>query len=308
MTEETTGSTDPDTKSADAPQDTDIQTAEETEAAPAPVTEADPVPEKDSVTDAESGTAAAEVTEPQAMTMEELLKELEEEEDDGVDAAEKYGLDCTRRKRNRFAYWLYRFIKRFLDILCSGLFMIVFCWLYAILAICVKCSSKGHVVYRQKRVCKGGREFYIPKFRSMYEGADKVMFTLTEEERRQYRQEYKLTNDPRITKVGRFLRKSSMDELPNLWSIFIGRMSIVGPRPILKVELDRKYGSAGAKLTSVRPGLIGWWSCNGRSLIRYDEGERQKLELYYVDHCSLWMDIKIFFKQIGKVIRHVGAS
>ncbi len=235
--------------------------------------------------------------------------DAEEEEEDGVDAAVRLGLDCELHRRNRFRMWCYRFIKRALDIFCSGLFMLVFCWLYAILAICVKCGNdKGPVFYKQKRVCKGGKEFYIPKFRTMKVGADQLLFTLTEEERRQYRENFKLDNDPRITKIGRFMRKTSLDELPNLWEIFIGRMSIVGPRPILKVEMDRKYGSAGAKLTSVRPGLIGWWSCNGRSLVRYEEGERQKLELYYVDHCSLWLDTKIFFKQIGKVIRHVGAA
>ncbi|MCD8294783.1 MAG: sugar transferase [Clostridia bacterium] len=236
------------------------------------------------------------------------MQEILAEEEETVDAAVKYGLDCELPRRKRFRYWCYRFVKRALDIFCSALFMIVFCWLYLILAICVKCSSKGSVFFKQKRVCKNGKEFYIPKFRTMYEGADKILFTLSEEERRQYREEYKLHNDPRITKVGRFLRKYSLDELPNLWSIFIGRMSIVGPRPILKIELNAKYGSAGAKLTSVRPGLIGWWSCNGRSLVRYDEGERQRLELYYVEHCSLWLDTKIFFKQIGKVLRHVGAA
>ncbi|MCD8306659.1 MAG: sugar transferase [Clostridia bacterium] len=254
--------------------------------------------------DAESLAAAQEIY-IKAHGETEEPKPAEEEE---ADAAEVFGLDCTAPKRRRVRYACYRFTKRFLDIFCSGLFMLVFCWLYLILAICVKCSSKGPVFFKQKRVCRGGKAFRIPKFRTMYKGAALVLFSLTEEQRRQYREEYKLDNDPRITKVGRFLRKYSLDELPNLWSIFIGRMSIVGPRPLLRVELEKKYGSAADKLTSVRPGLIGWWSCNGRSLVRYDEGERQKLELYYVDHCSLWLDTKIFFKQIGRVIRHVGAA
>ena len=119
---------------------------------------------------------------------------------------------------------------------------------------------------------------------------------LTPEQLEQYKREYKIDNDPRITKVGRFLRKTSLDELPNIFSIFIGDISVIGPRPLMREELEEKYGEDAEKLVSVKPGITGWWSANGRSNVTYESGERQKLELYYVDHCSFWMDTKILFK------------
>lgn len=231
--------------------------------------------------------------------------------DDATSVTETEGSGETAYKsyaKHGFRYGCYLFIKRTFDIVSSGLFLLVFSWLYLILAIVVKCSDGGSVFYRHKRVGKNGKTIYIPKFRSMKKNADKLEDMLTPEQLEQYKREYKIDNDPRITKVGGFLRKTSLDELPNIWAIFKGDISVIGPRPLMQSEVEDKYGEDAAKLLSVKPGMIGWWAANGRSNTTYESGERQKLELYYVDHCSLWLDIKIIFKTIWKVIKRDGAK
>ncbi len=207
-----------------------------------------------------------------------------------------------------FRYGCYRFAKRTFDIFSSGLFLIIFSWLYIILAILVKCSDGGSVVYRHKRVGKNGKDIYLPKFRSMKKNADKLEDMLTPEQLAEYKREYKIDKDPRITKIGNFLRKTSLDELPNIWAIFIGKISVIGPRPLMREELNEKYGEEADKLVSVRPGMIGWWAANGRNNKTYESGERQKLELYYIDHCSCLLDLKIIFKTIGSVFKRTGAK
>lgn len=229
------------------------------------------------------------------------------EKENSATADNNTGDKPTKKKRG-FGHGLYLFIKRFFDILFSGLFLIVFSWLYLILAIVVKCSDGGKVIYKHPRVGKNEKKIFLPKFRSMKKDADDLKNMLTPEEYEEYLKEYKLDNDPRITKVGKFLRKTSLDELPNVWSIFKGDISIVGPRPLLEGEIDSKYGKDKAKLLSVKPGMIGWWAVNGRSDCTYESGERQKLELYYAENCSLWLDIKIFFKAFGAVFKRRGAK
>jgi lipopolysaccharide/colanic/teichoic acid biosynthesis glycosyltransferase len=210
--------------------------------------------------------------------------------------------------KHGFKYGCYRFVKRTFDIVSSGLFILIFSWLYIILAIVVKCSDGGTVFYKHKRVGKGGKDIFIPKFRSMKKNADKLEDMLTPEQLEQYKREYKIDNDPRITKVGSFLRKTSLDELPNIFAIFTGKLSVIGPRPIMREEAESKYGKDMNKLLAVKPGMIGWWAANGRSNTTYESGERQKLELYYVDHCSVWLDIKIIFKTIISVFKRTGAK
>jgi len=207
-----------------------------------------------------------------------------------------------------FRYGCYRFVKRTFDIVSSTLLILIFSWLYIILAIVVKCSDGGKVFYKHERVGKNGKTIYISKFRSMKKNADKLEDMLTPEQLEQYRREYKIDNDPRITKVGNFLRKTSLDELPNIFAIFKGDISVIGPRPLMREEVEEKYGDQAAKLLSVKPGMIGWWAANGRSNTTYESGERQKLELYYVDHCSIWLDIKIVFKTIISVFKRTGAK
>ena len=202
----------------------------------------------------------------------------------------------------------YRFVKRAFDIFSSFLFLILFSWLYIILLIMVKCSSRGKAIFRHKRVGKNNKDIYLPKFRSMKENAERLEDMLTPEQLAEYKTEYKLDYDPRVTKFGAKLRKLSLDELPQIWSIFTGKISVVGPRPLMREELEDKYGKNALKLVSVKPGLIGWWAVNGRNNCTYTSGERQRLELYYVDHCSLWLDTKIFFKAIGCVFKRTGAK
>lgn len=211
-------------------------------------------------------------------------------------------------EKRGFRYGSYRFFKRLFDIVSSGLVLLLFSWLYLILAIVVKCSDGGSVFYLHRRVGKNGKDIRLPKFRSMKKDADCLENMLTPEQLEQYRKEYKMDDDPRITKVGNFLRKTSLDELPNIWSIFIGDISVIGPRPLMREELYEKYGENAAKLVSVKPGMIGWWAANGRSNCTYESGERQKLELYYVDHCSIGLDVKIIFKTIFGVIKRTGAK
>ena len=123
--------------------------------------------------------------------------------------------------------------------------------------------------------------------------------------KKEWEENFKLSNDPRITKIGAFLRKASLDELPQLLNILRGDMSIVGPRPIIDDEI-KKYGINKDKLLSVTPGLTGWWACNGRSCTSYDD--RMKLELYYVDNKSIKLDIKIIIKTFISVIKRNGAK
>ena len=229
---------------------------------------------------------------------------MSDEAQDNSSAAEP---PAPKRKRG-FRYGCYLFVKRFFDIVSSGLFLLLFCWLYLILAIIVRCSDGGPAFYKHKRLGKNGKIIYVPKFRSMKKNADKLEVILTSDEYHNYLEEYKLDHDPRITKVGKFLRKTSLDELPNIWSIFKGDLSVVGPRPVMEQEAKSKYGEDMGKLLSVKPGMIGWWAANGRSNCTYQSGERQKLELYYVDHCSRGLDIKIFFKTIVGVLKRDGAK
>lgn len=212
------------------------------------------------------------------------------------------------RGRHGFRYGCYLFVKRVFDLISSGFVLILFSWLYLILILAVKCSDGGPVFYRHERVGKNGKKIYIPKFRSMKKNADNLDSMLTPVQLEQYKREYKIDNDPRVTKLGKFLRKTSLDELPNVWAIFTGKISVIGPRPLMREELEEKYGADTEKLLSVKPGMIGWWAVNGRSNTTYESGERQKLELFYVDHCSCLFDIKIMFKAVGCVFKRTGAK
>ena len=211
-------------------------------------------------------------------------------------------------KKMTFRYGCYLVFKRIFDIVFSSLFLILFSWLYLIIAIAVKCSDGGKVFYLHERVGKNGKKIRIPKFRSMKKNADKLDEMLSPEELEKFKREYKMDNDPRITPLGRFLRKTSLDELPNIWSVFIGGISLVGPRPLMQKEIEEKYGDDARKLLSVKPGMIGWWAANGRSNCTYESGERQRLEWFYVDNCSFALDIKIIFKTIIGVFKKTGAK
>lgn len=240
---------------------------------------------------------------------EELVKKVNAQVEEAAeeDSEKEEKTETSYRKRG-FRHGVYRFVKRSFDIFTSLTVLLVFSWLYLILIFAVFVSDGGKPVYRQKRVGKNWKTIYLPKFRSMVKDSNNLEKYLTPEQMKQYRTEYKVDDDPRITKIGKFLRKTSLDELPNIWAIFTGEISVVGPRPLVRKEIDEKYGKDGSKLLSVKPGLIGWWAVNGRSNKTYTSGERQALELYYVEHCSFGLDTKIFFKAIGKVFKRDGAK
>lgn len=199
---------------------------------------------------------------------------------------------------------MYRIVKRILSILCSVISIIVLSPLFIIISLVVKISSKGSVFFIHERIGFQGKKFKLIKFRTMVDNAEDMIAAFTPEQKKEWEENFKLKDDPRITKIGKFLRKTSLDELPQLINILKGDMSFVGPRPIVEDELSW-YGDNKEKLLSVKPGLTGWWAVNGRSDIPYPE--RCDLELYYVDHFSFGLDLKIIIKTFGAIIKKDGA-
>ena len=191
---------------------------------------------------------------------------------------------------------IYMGVKRVIDILLSALALILLSWLFLILCIAIKIDSRGPILFKQKRVGIHKTHFMIYKFRTMRIDTPKDMPTHMLADPEQY-----------ITRVGKFLRKSSLDELPQLFNILKGDISIVGPRPIVEKE-TQIYGDDVEKLLSVKPGLTGYWQAYARNNATYESGERQKMEMYYVEHNSLWLDIKILFKTVISVIKKEGAQ
>lgn len=199
----------------------------------------------------------------------------------------------------------YLFAKRCFDVFCSLVAIILLSPIFLILIAIVKFTSKGPVFYSHKRIGKDGKEIGILKFRSMVVNAEEMIKNFTPEQKKEFEENFKLENDPRVTPVGKFLRKSSLDELPQLFNILAGTISIVGPRPITYAE-TLKYGEDRDLLLSVKPGLTGLWAANGRSDVSYDE--RIRLELKYVRECSFWFDIKIIFQTVFAVLKGKGAK
>lgn len=197
-----------------------------------------------------------------------------------------------------------KFFKRFIDIVLSFLGLVVLSPVFLVIAILVKTTSKGKVFFKHKRIGKNGKEIYIYKFRTMVENAEDLIKKFTPEQMKEFKENFKLENDPRVTKIGNFLRKTSLDELPQLFNILKDDISIIGPRPVIEEELE-KYGMNKDKFLSVTPGLTGYWAANGRSDTTYEQ--RMEMELYYVDNISLKMDAKIFFKTILSVLKREGA-
>ena len=202
---------------------------------------------------------------------------------------------------------IYPRVKRVLDVIVSVMALLVIWPIMLIIAIVVK-SDGGPAFFAQSRVGRNGRLFKVYKFRSMKMGADRLEDSLTPEELAEYKKEYKLQNDPRVSKFGNFLRRSSMDELTQLWNIIRGDMSLVGPRPLLPSELTTNYTPEERQmLMSVAPGLTGYWQAMSRNESSYVTGERQKQELYYIGRVSFWMDIKIILKTVERVLTGKGA-
>mgnify|MGYP004477034891 CR=1 FL=1 len=200
----------------------------------------------------------------------------------------------------------YLFTKRFFDIVISSMALVVLSPVFLIVWILnmLNVSDRGPLFYKQTRIGLNGKEFGMYKFRSMVIDAEKKLYQNKELYRKYVANNYKLEpqNDPRITKLGRFLRKTSIDEIPQFINIIKGDMSLVGPRPVIEnelVEYDKK------KLLSVKPGAMGLWQASGRSEIGYPE--RANIEMNYVDNACFILDVKIIFGNIINIFKGSGA-
>ena len=199
----------------------------------------------------------------------------------------------------------YKISKRILDIVVSVVGLIIAFLPMVVIALLIKLESPGPAIYIHHRIGKNGKPLPLLKFRSMRMDADKMIDNFTPEQKAEWEANFKLENDPRITKSGKFLRKSSLDELPQLINVLRGELSIVGPRPVVEEELER-YGDQREKFLSVTPGLTGYWQAYARSNCTYEK--RVEMELYYVDNANFWWDIKIIFATVGAVLRGKGAQ
>ncbi|GFZ33944.1 exopolysaccharide biosynthesis protein [Clostridium zeae] len=208
------------------------------------------------------------------------------------------------KKSKKEQSFIYMFMKRVFDFISALIGVVVLFPIFIILIALIKLDSEGPAVFGHKRIGKYGKSIKVYKFRTMVVNADEVFKNFTKEQKEEFAINFKLENDPRITKIGSFLRKTSLDELPQLFNILVGNMSVVGPRPIVEKEIE-KYGEWADKLFSVTPGLTGYWQANGRSDTTYEE--RVQMDMYYVDNKSLILDIKIVFKTFISVLRKEGA-
>ena len=182
------------------------------------------------------------------------------------------------------------FFKRIIDVTLSVLALILLSWLYLIIALLVKLTSKGPVLFKQDRIGRNGKVFRFYKFRSMCVNAEHTGSGV-----------YSDRNDPRVTKIGKFIRATSIDELPQLFNIIKGEMSLIGPRPPLTYHPWKweEYTDEQKRMFEVRPGITGWAQVNGRKDVEWNR--RIKLNVWYVDHVSFGLDFKIFWLTIFKV-------
>jgi lipopolysaccharide/colanic/teichoic acid biosynthesis glycosyltransferase len=193
------------------------------------------------------------------------------------------------------------FSKRLFDVVFSLSVLILFSPVYVILGLLVLFSSPGSVFYVQERVGINYKKFRCFKFRTMVENADQLLDELMEnpEIRSEFEDNFKLKQDPRITKIGNFLRITSLDEFPQFWNVLKGDMSVVGPRPLVVEELPR-YGHSIDKVLTIKPGITGLWQVSGRNDIPYPK--RVQMDVYYVNFHNFWMDLWIVFKTIKVVL------
>jgi lipopolysaccharide/colanic/teichoic acid biosynthesis glycosyltransferase/isoprenylcysteine carboxyl methyltransferase (ICMT) family protein YpbQ len=196
-----------------------------------------------------------------------------------------------------------KLVKGFVDRAASSLALTLLLPLLAVIALAIKLDSRGPVLFRQTRVGQGGREFGVYKFRTMVVNADALLAELASRNETDGLM-FKMRDDPRVTRVGRLLRKWSLDELPQLVNVLLGQMSLVGPRPPLPSEVARYDGDVARRLL-VKPGMTGLWQVSGRSDLSWEDGIR--LDLYYVENWSLAADLTILWKTFGAVLNSRGA-
>lgn len=199
-------------------------------------------------------------------------------------------------------------LKRFFDLVFSLSVLIFAAPLFLIIALLVLVPSRGKIVYAHKRVGRGGKIFRCYKFRTMYHNADERLKQLLEQNpelREEWSRAFKLQKDPRVTPVGRILRKTSLDELPQFLNVLKGDLSVVGPRPVIEEEMRKYMGPKAAKILSIRPGITGLWQVSGRSDTSYVT--RIALDENYVDTHSFTLDMKLILKTIPAILSSRGA-
>ncbi|KLU64370.1 UDP-glucose:undecaprenyl-phosphate glucose-1-phosphate transferase [Desulfosporosinus acididurans] len=198
-------------------------------------------------------------------------------------------------------------LKRSIDVILAVVGLLFSSWLMCLIWIAVKLSSPGTGIYAHERLGLNGKLTTIYKFRTMYADSQEQLNKLLQNEsiRNQYYTDFKIENDPRITRLGKLLRRTSLDELPQLVNVLLGDISFVGPRPIIPSEISR-YGMHGKMILRVKPGLTGLWQANGRNGLSYDE--RIKLDLFYIHNWSIGLDFRIILQTIPSVVSGRGAS
>tara|TARA_B100000989_G_scaffold295744_1_gene277416 strand:+ start:1499 stop:2176 length:678 start_codon:yes stop_codon:yes gene_type:complete len=193
-------------------------------------------------------------------------------------------------------------IKSLFDLLFALISLIIGLPLFILIALLIKLSSRGPIFFLQERIGKNNRAFKCIKFRTMHPEAEDILENLIKTNKklkREFEENHKLRNDPRITNIGKFLRKTSLDEIPQFINVLKMEMSIVGPRPVVSNELD-KYGSAISKVLSIKPGITGLWQVSGRNNLTYEK--RVYLDCLYVDQLNLIMDLRIIIRTFGVLL------
>jgi len=197
--------------------------------------------------------------------------------------------------------------KRAFDFIGAGVGLIICLPVSAIIAILIKLESPGSVIFKQERIGKAGKCFVMYKFRTMCEDNQEIerdALSNDPELLANFERFQKIVDNPRLTPVGKFLRRTSLDEIPQFWNTLKGDMSLVGPRPFLTEQMDI-YGDAYFDYIQLRPGMTGLWQVSGRNRLTFQE--RVQLDVYYVRNQTLWFDLKILFKTIGAVLAQDGA-
>ena len=196
----------------------------------------------------------------------------------------------------------YRFVKRAFDIVFSALVCLLLALPVAVLCVLVMIDSPGAPFFRQERIGLNGKKIRIWKIRTMVTDAHtNPQRYMTPEQLEQWEREQKVDDDPRITRIGRFLRNTSLDELPQFLNVLTGDLSVIGPRPVT-IEETYEFGNARDEFLSIKPGITGWWQVTERNNATWENGDRQMLELFYVRHASFALDFRIFvrtFKAMG---------
>jgi lipopolysaccharide/colanic/teichoic acid biosynthesis glycosyltransferase len=194
-------------------------------------------------------------------------------------------------------------LKRAIDLIGSILLIFFLSPLLLSISIAIKLYDGGTVFFRRRVVGVNGIHFDAFKFRTMVQNADNILAN-NPDLMAEFKENYKIKNDPRITRMGNFLRKTSFDELPQLFNVIKGQMSLVGPRMVTPEELEQ-YGALKEERICFKPGITGYWQVNGRQEVDYNE--RIQMDMFYLRHWNIWLDIQILFKTVLKVIRMEGA-